>query len=87
MHGLFGPVERAIGTIKCCYTFASIRGAVYPYSGSVHKHPAAVEPWFDRQVNREHSAYGWNSQSGFDGGSSIPLLDVFYNQSDEEVAF
>ena len=42
---------------------------------------------FERQVNREHSAYGWNSQSGFDGGTSIPLLDVFYNQSEEEVVF
>lgn len=39
----------------------------------------------DSEVNRDHSAYGWNAQSGFNGGTSKPLLDVFYNQTDDEV--
>ncbi|CAK9075510.1 Hypothetical protein SCF082_LOCUS36575 [Durusdinium trenchii] len=39
----------------------------------------------DSEVNRDHTAYGWNAHSGFDGGTSLPLLDVFYNQSDDQV--
>jgi len=39
----------------------------------------------DSEVNREHSAYGWNARSGYDGGTAKPLLDVFYNQTSEEV--
>ncbi|CAK9075648.1 Hypothetical protein SCF082_LOCUS36614 [Durusdinium trenchii] len=62
----------------------------------------------DSEVNRDHTAYGWNAHSGFDGGTglvpngsaeepyewnsrqtgfcrtSLPLLDVFYNQSDDQ---
>ena len=28
------------------------------------------------QVNREHTAYGWNAQSGFDGGTVFFCFSV-----------
>eukprot|EP00928_Gymnodinium_smaydae_P079346 TRINITY_DN63303_c0_g1_i1.p1 TRINITY_DN63303_c0_g1~~TRINITY_DN63303_c0_g1_i1.p1 ORF type:complete len:676 (+),score=80.47 TRINITY_DN63303_c0_g1_i1:93-2120(+) len=37
----------------------------------------------DSEVNRGHSAYGWNARHGFLADRAI--LDVFYNQSDEDV--
>ena len=39
----------------------------------------------DSEVNRDHAAYGWNAMSGYNGGASIPLLDIFYNQTDEQL--
>eukprot|EP00927_Polykrikos_kofoidii_P037695 TRINITY_DN31908_c0_g1_i1.p1 TRINITY_DN31908_c0_g1~~TRINITY_DN31908_c0_g1_i1.p1 ORF type:complete len:704 (-),score=66.15 TRINITY_DN31908_c0_g1_i1:20-1834(-) len=38
----------------------------------------------DSEVNREHSAYGWNAVHGV-ARAQRPLLDIFYNQSDERV--
>lgn len=39
----------------------------------------------DSEVNRDHTAYGWNAQSGYSGGTALPLLDIFYNQTDTRV--
>merc|ERR1712118_177762 len=37
----------------------------------------------DSEVNRDHTAHGWNSKSGF--ATAVPLLDIFYNDSDDRV--
>lgn len=41
----------------------------------------------DSEVNRAHSAYGWNAASGFTGGAvdGRAVLDIFYGQKDEVI--
>lgn len=39
----------------------------------------------DSEVNRDHQAYGWNVHSGYANATEQPLLDIFYNQTDERL--
>lgn len=41
----------------------------------------------DSEVNRGHSAYGWNAASGFTGGASPTraLLDIFYGDENDAI--
>jgi len=41
----------------------------------------------DSEVNRAHSAYGWNAASGYSGGAvgGRAVLDIFYGQKDDRV--
>merc|ERR1712187_829992 len=41
----------------------------------------------DSEVNRGHTAYGWNAASGFSGGAddARALMDIFYGQADERI--
>lgn len=60
----------------------------------IHLSPSSCEDMFifhflhgDSEVNRGHSAYGWNAASGFTGGASPTraLLDIFYGDENDAI--